>query len=204
MKNLGALFIGFIAGLATIFAVRWFIPQKYTFQGVLIDPPAKAMDFSLVDQYGEMFTLSAQHGKINVIFFGYTNCPDICPTTLAMFKNVKAALGDLAAEVNFVMVTVDPERDHPSRLREYLAAFDPSFIGLSGDHHSLTPVWEAYGVYVNHSAGAHADDLLLEHSSRVYLIDQNGQWRLTYPYGMEYEKLVSDIRYLLESNAHQQ
>lgn len=200
MKNTISIALGFLAGLIAVFAIRFFTTEKYVFQGVLIDPPAHAYDFSLTDQNGQVFTLSEQRGKINLIFFGYTNCPDICPTTLAMFQKIKADLGDGANQVNFVMITVDPERDDVARLKSYLAAFDPSFIGLTGDPMTLEHIWHAYGVFVDHSEDAHANNALIDHSSRVYLINQKGEWLLNYPYGMEYEKIVSDIRYLLSEN----
>ena len=197
MKRYAILGIGVVIGLAIALAA-WFIAnQNYTYQGVLIDPPAKAADFALTDQNGNSFRLSEQRGKIVLIFFGYTNCPDVCPTTLAEFKKIKAALGDQAADVRFVFITVDPERDTQQRMQSYLTAFDSDFTGLTGDSAALEAVWKSYGVFIERKDVGSASGYLVDHSARTYLIDLQGNWRLNYPFGMETEKISQDILHLL-------
>lgn len=90
----------------------WFLEKNYSYQGVVIDPPAPAPEISLTDQNGNPFLLSQEEGKVALIFFGYTNCPDICPITLAQFKKIKSMLGSKAGQVEFIFITVDPQRIH--------------------------------------------------------------------------------------------
>jgi protein SCO1/2 len=190
--------IGVVFGLALVLAAWFLFGQNYTYQGVLIDPPAPAVDFELIDQNGNNFRLSEQEGQIVLIFFGYTHCPDVCPVTLSEYKRIKEGLKEQADSVEFVYITVDPERDTPERLKTYLDFFDPSFIGLSGDRQALEDVWAAYGVYTKKQDTGSAAGYLIDHTARTYLVDQNGSWRLNYPFGMETEKIVEDIQHLLK------
>ncbi|MFC2025679.1 SCO family protein [Chloroflexota bacterium] len=199
MKHvLGYLGIGMVIGLSLLFLGSKLIPQNYTFQGSLIDPPVPASDFDLIDQNQDSFRLSDQKGKVVLIFFGYTNCPDVCPVTLSEFKQIKNKLGDSANEVRFVYITVDPERDTTERMRLYISNFDPSFIGLTSDRETLEEVWKDYGVYQTRQDLGSAAGYLIDHTARIYAIDKDGNWRLTYPFGMEIEKLVEDINYLVQ------
>jgi protein SCO1/2 len=201
MKRFAILGIGMALGLGIVLAAWLSFNQNYTYQGVLIDPPARAADFTLTDQHGNPFQLSQQRGKIVLIFFGYTNCPDVCPMTLAEFKKIKAALGDQAANVRFVLITTDPARDTQERMLSYLSAFDPDFIGLTGEISLLEAIWKSYGVFIESEAESdpshHSDDYTVDHSARSYLIDLQGNWRLNYPFGMDTEKISQDILHLL-------
>jgi protein SCO1/2 len=198
MKKYTLLGISIVIGLlATIGAAWFFMDQNYTYQGVLIDPPAQATDFSLKDQYGNTFRLSEQRGEVVLIFFGYTNCPDVCPVTLSEFKRIKADLGDQADRVRFVFITVDPERDTQERMQTYMNNFDSTFFGLSGERTELEPIWKAYGVYQERQDLGSAAGYLVDHSAIIYVIDQQGRWRLDYTFGMEVEKITKDLQYLL-------
>ena len=183
-----------IAGAETFFSA-------YKFRGSVIDPPVAAGNFTLQDQNAQAFQLSDQRGKPVVMFFGYTNCPDICPTTLLQFKQARAQLAasGQADRVRFVFVTVDPERDTPDKMKTYLGAIDSGLVGLTGSQADLESVWKAYGVYRAKQPGLSQDEYadLLEHSSRVYLIDAQGKLRLTYPFGLEPDDVVQDVKYLL-------
>lgn len=191
--------IGILTGLALTLAAGWFFAERnYTYQGILIDPPATAADFELNDQNGIPFRLSEQDGKVVLIFFGYSNCPDVCPITLSEFKQIKAQLGEEAEQARFVYITVDPERDTPERLKVYLANFDPSFIGLTGDREDLQPIWEAYGVYQERREVSSAAGYLVDHTARIYAIDKQGNWRLNYPFGMEVSKISKDVAHLIK------
>jgi protein SCO1/2 len=187
-----------IAGLLLLVGWRAF-QQDYEFRGSLIDPPAPAADFTLQDQHQHPYTLSDQKGKVVLLFFGYTNCPDVCPVTLAHFKQIKADLGEQAGEVQFVFITVDPERDTAERLKDYLPNFDPGFIGLTGSRADLEPVWKNYGVYQARQETGSAAGYLVDHTARTYLIDRQGNWRLTYPFEMEKDAILSDVRFLIKS-----
>lgn len=171
---------------------------SYTYQGSFIDPPVAAADFTLTDQHGQPFRLSDQQGKVVLIAFGYTNCPDVCPLTLANFKKVKADLKDQASSVQFAFVTVDPERDTQKRLESYIDSFDPAFIGLSGDMGDLESVWKSYGVYRAKRETGSASGYAMDHTSRLYTIDKAGNLRLTFPFDMDEAAIVSDLRHLAE------
>ena len=188
-----------LAGLVILLAFiigAWFLTQPYTFHGSLIDPPAPAADFMLYDQAGDSFRLSDQRGNVVVMAFGYTSCPDVCPTTLADFKRIKQLLGNHVDRVRFVFITVDPERDSPERLGKYMAAFEPSFKGLSGSETMLEQVWQSYGVYHEKQFLDSAAGYLIDHTSRMYVVDVQGSLRLTFPYGIDTDSMLQDIRHL--------
>jgi len=180
-----------VAGAETFFSA-------YKFRGSVIEPPVAAADFSLKEQNGQTFQLSDQHGKPVVLFFGYTSCPDVCPTTLAQFKQTRARLGAQADRVRFVFVTVDPQRDTPDKMGKYLNVFDPAIVGLGGTEAELAPVWTAYGVYRQIQPGSSADAYTVDHSARVYLIDAQGNLRATYAFGVQADDIAQDVRYLLK------
>ena len=201
--------LGMIASLALVIGAAAAFARPYTFHGSLIEPAVRAADFALSDQNGQTFRLSEQAGSVVLMFFGYTSCPDACPATMAQFKRVRADLGPQAERVRFVLVTVDPERDTPERLREYLAAFDPSFTGVTGSLEDMEKVWSSYAVYrekapveaTPDSAGSHghADQAYeIDHTVRVYAVDVKGNLRLTYTMDTETEALEEDVKQLLK------
>lgn len=171
--------------------------RPYTFQGSLIDPPVAAPAFELTDVNGQPFQLNELDGQVVIMFFGYTSCPDVCPVTLSDFLRIRTELGNQAEEVNFVFVTVDPERDTPERLKKYLTNFDLGIIGLTGDREELEEVWAAYGVYQEKTDQGSEGNYLVDHSSRTYIIDQQGNLLLTYLFGTENESIVADVRHLV-------
>jgi protein SCO1 len=201
-RNILIFVTGILLGLLLVLGSAWFVLNRnYTYQGVLIDPPAPAADFTLTDQSGSPFQLSGQKGKAVMIFFGYTHCADVCPITLAQYTNIKRMLGDKAKDVSFVFITVDPERDNAQVMQEYLSKFDSSFIGLTGDQAVLESVWKAYGVYQAQQGHAIDMDYLVDHSARIYVIDPQGNWRINFPYGMDNEKITQDLLHLLSTQS---
>jgi protein SCO1/2 len=194
--------VGLLLGLALVAGVT--LARPYTFRGSLIDPPLPAADFTLIDAQGEDFTLSEQKGSLVLVFFGYTTCPDVCPATLGEMKEIRrrlqadSRLARQAETIRYVFITVDPQRDTPEQVRKYTAAFDPAFIGLSGSQAELEPVWKSYGVYRAVSDTTSAAGYLVDHTARVYLIDQAGNLRLTYPFGTPVDDLLQDVRHLLK------
>ncbi len=158
--------------------------------GSVIDPPTVVADFTLTDQHGQPFRLSDQRGHPVLMFFGYTSCPDVCPLTLATFKQVYQQLGDQASGVRFVFITVDPAVDTPQQLQSYLANFEPAFIGLTGSPAALQGVWQYYGVYQAKKDGSQT----VEHSSSIYLIDPQGRWRVLYDADAKPGDLLEDLR----------
>lgn len=188
---------GVIVGLMLVLGAWQVTQRNYQYQGSLIDPPVPAADFSLSDQNGNLFRLSDQKGAAVLIFFGYTNCPDVCPVTLTEFKQIKQIMGDQVEKLRFVFITVDPERDTAEQMQSFLSNFDPSFSGLTAARAELEPVWQAYGVYQAVSEAASESGYLVDHTSRIYVIDPQGNWKLTYPFGTEVDKMVSDLRHLM-------
>ncbi len=190
-----ALLIGF-----TIFVAVVLSDREHQFGGSHFDPPVKSPDFSLPDSEGKVFDLSENMDRVVLIFFGYTSCPDICPATLSDFKEVHELLGTKADQVRFVFITVDPERDTPERLRQYLDLFGSGIIGLTAPREQLEPVWKAYGVSVIKSGTDDPKAYFIDHSSRIYAIDKKGNLRVTYPFETQAEIIAADIRYLLNEN----
>ena len=164
------------------------------------DPPRPAPEVALPSTRGAEFRLSRQLGKVVVLTFGYTSCPDICPTVLAELAQVRERLGRAAKRVQVVYVSVDPERDTPARLRAYTEQFDRTFLGLTGPMDQLAPVWKTYGVSVvrRELPGTKPAMYLIHHSASVFLIDPTGRLRVMAPFGTRVDDVVHDIRTLLE------
>lgn len=198
VKNLiRQLLIGLIVGGAVI-AVFYFFTQPYSFQGSLIDPPLPAPDFTLKEADGTTFRLLDYRGDLVLLYFGYTYCPDVCPTTLYDISKAKSLLGEDAAQVQVALVTVDPERDTPQRLEDYVTVFDPDFFGLSGSLDELSAIWGDYGVYREITESESSTGYLVNHTSRVYVVNADGNLRLTFPFGMASEAMADDLAHLLE------
>ncbi|GAB4577568.1 MAG: SCO family protein [Anaerolineales bacterium] len=197
-RDLILLFWGILLGIALIALVSTRSAPRPTFQGSLIDPPAPAKDIHLNDQHGQPFHLSDQQGKVVLVFFGYTFCPDVCPTTLIAFQKIQEALGSRASQVAFVFVTVDPNRDTPEQLKTHLALFSPNFIGLTGEPADLEAVWADYFISPEIRPGANTAGYLVEHTTRVYVIDKQGNLRLTFPFGQTAEAMLADVQTLLD------
>jgi protein SCO1/2 len=165
----------------------------------VFDPPRMAPDFSLTSSYGDQFLLAEQKGKLLVLGFGFSHCPNVCPMTLATLAQAHKKLGNLAEQVQVVYVTVDPERDTPERLREYLAHFNPRFIGITGSAEQLSAVRQSYGIIAKKEI--HGDgDYEVHHSSYLYLIDQQGLLRALVPFGKSADDIAHDIKMLLQAS----
>lgn len=160
------------------------------------EPPRLAPEFSLSGSHGAPLTLAAYRGKVVLLGFGFTSCPDVCPVTLATLKAATAKLGRQADDVQVIYITVDPKRDDPARMAEYLAFFDPRFVGGTGTGAQLAAVRKAYGVAAAEVAGTGGG---FTHSSFVYLIDRQGRLRALMPYGRGAADYVHDVRLLLAS-----
>jgi len=189
-----------VVGILGVVVLVWAtaFARPYILKGSEITSGVAAPEIALTQADAQPFNLTAYRGRIVLVFFGYTSCPDVCPTTMADFKRLKADLGEKASQVEFVFITVDPQRDTPERTQAYASGFDQGFIGLSGTEGELQPVWTAYGVYRKLEDNGHHDGYSVEHSTRIYLIDKSGHLRLTYPYGTAVTDLAGDIRYLLK------
>jgi protein SCO1/2 len=165
------------------------------------EPYPAAAEIELNRADGTTFRLSEMHGKVVALFFGYTSCPDICPTTMAELRQALERLGPKAAQVQVLFVTVDPERDTPERVQEYVDHFNPEFIGLSGPEPELARIWQDYGVFREVVDGTSAAGYLVNHTARVTLIDRQGNLRVSLPFDAPVEDVVHDLNLLLrESN----
>src|SRR5450759_968048 len=158
-----------------------------------------AKDFALTDHNGQSRSLKDFVGKVVLLFFGYTQCPDVCPTSMAEMAEVKRLLGKDGARLQGLFVTVDPERDTPAVLKAYIANFDPTFLALYTTPEKLKTLAKDYRIYYKKVAGPSPDSYSMEHSAGCYVYDTRGKLRLYTRYGSGAAALASDIRLLLNS-----
>lgn len=161
-------------------------------------PAVQAADFALEDQFGRPFELLSQSGKATLLFFGYTHCPDVCPTTVASVRWLFEELGDSSEGLTFAFVTIDPERDRPALLAEYLSRFHPAFLGLTGDPQTIEQIRSDYGVAAEIDHSTHADDYLMIHTGRLFLIDQQGLLQTSYSFDTSPADILPDLRAVLK------
>jgi protein SCO1/2 len=174
----------------------------YEWNGSVINPPAEAPDFTLTDTEGQPWTLSQQRGKVVAMFFGFTYCPDVCPTAMSDLAKVREELGSDAENLQVVFVTVDPERDTVERMQKYVKGFDKSFIGLIGTKEELEKVYKAYGVTaIKQDMPDSALKYSVTHSGYIYVINPEGRWQLLFKPDMTVDDMVSDTRHVLQQGA---
>jgi protein SCO1/2 len=160
----------------------------------VFEPPRAAPELALRGSDGKELRLDRYRGKVIILGFGFSSCPDVCPTTLAALAGARKKLGGDAENLQVIYVTVDPERDDTQRLREFLGRFDPTFIGGTGTPEQLAAVRDRYGIAVGRKA-----DSTFSHSSFTYLIDREGSLRALMPYGHGSDDYAHDVRLLLSS-----
>lgn len=190
------LFVSIILFVSANFVLRQ--GGETRFAGTYLNPPSPAQDFELSSSSGEVKRSDFQ-GKIVVLIFGYTSCPDVCPATLSEVKRAIQLLGEEASEVQVIMVTVDPERDTPDRVGQYVAGFDPSFVGLAGTHEQVSAVASQYGIYYSRAADASDGGYLVDHTATITVLDREGQTRLLWSFGTTPEEMAADLRILLKA-----
>ena len=199
----------FFVGLASflligVVAVGVFLFSKPpSFRGTMYaEPYPPAPEIELTRDNGASFKLCGMRGNIVLLFFGYTSCPDVCPTTMAELKQALEALHQNdAKQVKVLFVTVDPERDTPERVQEYVDHFNSDFIGLSGTESELADVWKDYGVFRENVEGTSAAGYLVNHTARVTLIDRNGNLRLSYAFDTPVDSIVQDLKLVLKEKS---
>jgi protein SCO1/2 len=160
-----------------------------SFHGTLVEPAKPAAEIGLADQNGNPFRIEDSKGKVVLVFFGFTNCPDECPLTAAHLKQALEVIGDRAQDVRVVMVSTDPVRDTPQAVKEFLGKFNPDFVGIPGSEEDLSRIWNDYGVMVLHAGETH--------SSFIYVVDQTGNLRLTFTAETSPDDIASDLNILL-------
>ena len=175
--------------------------DKPAFKGVDITGADYATGFSLTDHNGQPRTLADFRGKVVVLFFGYTQCPDVCPTTLSDLAQARQLLGAQGERLQGLFVSVDPERDTPALMKAYMANFDPSFLALYAAPEELPAVAKSFKVYYKKVEGKTPTSYTIDHSAGSYVYDTQGRIRLYQRHGSGAEALASDIKALL-AEAH--
>jgi protein SCO1/2 len=170
--------------------------RPHTFHGTVIQSPEPSFDFTLTGSDGDV-SLSDFRGKLALVYFGYTFCPDICPATLANVGEALRDLGSKADDVQVIMVSLDPERDTPEKLAEYVGQFHPSFIGVTGTKEQLDEVASLYGIFYEKNESAGASGYLIDHTATLLVLDREGYLKLVFPFGVTADEIADDLRYML-------
>ena len=192
------LWIGGLTLALLVVALVWFrwirVPELH---GLLLDTAQPATEFTLMSEGDKPIQLRDFRGKLVLLYFGYTHCPDACPTTMAETRVAFAELGPQAEDVQVIMVSIDPERDTPEILADYVQQFDARFLGGTATLEEVTALASAYGVIFRKHEGSAATGYLIDHSVQMIVIDRQGDTRMLLPYGLPGEEMAADLRYLL-------
>lgn len=172
--------------------------QSIRFEGVDITGAEYGKDFPLPDAYGKTRSIQEFSGKVVVVFFGYTQCPDVCPTTLQELVEAKALLGAQGDRLQGVFVSLDPERDTPEVLRAYAEAFDPEMVALTGSESQISALAKDFKVFFKKVEGRQPGSYTLDHSAGMYMYDPRGRLRVYQRYGQGPQALAQDAKALLD------
>ena len=170
---------------------------KASFVGTDITGADFTQSFHLTDHTGKIRTLGDFKGKAVILFFGYTHCPDVCPTTMSDLKNTLKLLGPKADEVQVLFITLDPERDTQEILAKFVPSFNPTFLGLRGDATQTAETIAIFKIYAKKVASEGKSDYTLDHSAGMYVYDKAGKIRLYINYGEKPAEIASDIKQIL-------
>lgn len=187
-----------IAAAALLAAAAACEPEALRFNGIALDPPEPAPALRLADAGGGTFDLAAERGNVVLIFFGFTRCPDVCPTTLAEWARIRATLGDDARDVRFVFVSVDTLADTPAAARDYARGFDSTFVGLVADAGLLARLTEEFKVAAYEVPDEHAGHPMLAHGTQSFVVDREGRLRVLHPAGSRAADVQADVERLLD------
>jgi protein SCO1/2 len=190
-KRLRLIAAAFCAGLASVFLVMMIVGNTVPTSAVA--PSAVGGAFKLTDQTGATVTDADLKGKPFLVFFGFTHCPDVCPTTLFEVSEVLRALGPKADGMRALFVTVDPERDTPAVMKDYLSSFDKHLIGLSGSTEAIEQIKKAYRVY-SRKVPTKDGDYTMDHTALVYLMNKDGQFVAPFNIKRKPEDAAADLR----------
>lgn len=174
-------------------------PTPTPLPGTVLDPPKPLGDFILTGHTGAPFQFSSLRGNVVVLYFGYTSCPDVCPTTLADYTRVKAILGEDTQQVRFLFISVDPLRDTPERLAMYISAFDADFLAATGDDAALRTIARDYGVFYQRVNYENDVNYPVDHTASTFIVGPAGDLRAVTPYGTEPEVIAQYIRDILRA-----
>lgn len=168
------------------------------FKGTMMPAEIPAPDFTFTDVDGQEVRLSDFQDKIVLLYFGYSFCPDVCPSSLTDLKLVQNKLDEAGEKIQVIMITVDPDRDTPETITEYVGFFHPTFIGLSGTKEEVDAAAEGYGVFYEKHEGTAATGYLVDHTARIFVIEPDGTYRLSFGFGTPVDDIVSDLQILLK------
>ena len=175
-------------------------PDKPQFKSIDLTGADYAKDFALLDQNGKTRSIKDFAGKVVVVFFGFTQCPDVCPTSMAELAGIKKSLGADSDKLQAIFISVDPERDTPEILKAYMGNFDPTFLALRPSMEQLPVVAKDFKIYYKKVEGRTDSSYSMDHSAGNYIYDPQGRLRLYNRYGSGAEGLTQDIRLLLKGN----
>ena len=191
---------GLIVALLGV-AFAWFLVlprlRPHIFSGTVIQSTQKAPRLELETAGGQAVRMTDFAGQVVVVYFGYTFCPDICPATLSKLADAMEIVGNRADEVQVMMVSIDPERDTPEMLADYVTHFHPDFIGATGDPQTVNRVATLYGVYYEANDGSVEAGYTIDHTTTVMLVDKEGFLKLVLPFEGTAEQIAADIEYFL-------
>jgi protein SCO1/2 len=191
--------LALLAMLPVLLAVRAVDAGGAAFKSGVFDPPSAAPDFELQGSNGSPLILNNFRGKVVALAFGFSYCQRVCPVTLANLSGAFKQLGAAAADVQVIFVSVDPDRDTPSRLREYLQFFNPTFLGATGKKAQIDAVRQAYGVFADKVPSENKKlGYEVHHSSSIFLVDREGKLRVLVPFGRPAQDIAYDINLLLK------
>lgn len=178
---------------------KLFAPGGSPFKGIDVTGGEMGGELRLTDHHGKPRSLADFRGKVVVISFGFTHCPDVCPTALSDLAATLKLMGEAAADVQVLFVTVDPRRDTPELLRQYVPAFHPTFLGLHGDAAAVEKVKKDFHVYAQERPGKTPDSYTIDHSAQIFVIDRRGQVRVLFPPNTPPSAMANDLRLVLNS-----
>ncbi len=170
---------------------------KATLVGTDITGADFAKDFNLLDHHGEKRQLKDYLGKTVVLFFGYTHCPDVCPTTMADMANAMKLLGEEANKVQVIFITLDPERDTQEVLAKYVPSFDKRFVGLYGNAAQIAETAKTYKVFSEKQVEAGKSGYTIDHSAGSFVYDKEGKIRIYFKYGQKPNEIASDLKQIM-------
>ncbi len=192
---------GWLALLCAVALTACGGPTAPKFQGSDVTGSNFGRDFKLTDPTGTQRTLADYRNKVVVLFFGYTQCPDVCPTTLSELATVMQTLGPDASKVQVLFVTVDPERDTAALLAQYVPAFNPTFVGLRGDAAATAAVAKEFKVLYQKQPGTTPGSYSMDHSAGTFIFDPQGRLRVYVSYGQGPQVFAHDIAALLHASS---
>jgi protein SCO1/2 len=197
MKKRSNIFGLILLAMVVIGAIVYTLSSQNRFNGIVYDPPQAMPDFTLDSAHGQV-SLSDFRGKVIILFFGYTYCPDICPLALSYLKQSVGDLGNQAEDVQVIFISVDWKRDTPEGLAKYTANFNPDFLGLTGTEDQINQVTQDFGIYYLMNSPNSSGYYSVDHTASIMVLDQQGSHVLTWPNETQPEQMTSDLEKLFK------